>query len=567
MVFLGGVLVSVLTNIIERRIDRVKDGEVYYDFENHAVIIGFDSLCQGLVQQLAKKNVKEIVLLTVGAVPDVRHELFSGLEEALRKKVTIVSGSRTSLEDMRKLRLTHCTEIFLLGEAGEEDRDSRNIECLNIINTLLEGAKYTRCHVLFDRQATFAAFQQQDVQTIRERIDFVPFNVCDIWAQKVFVDLQYNDGEITYAPLDREPITPDSDKKVHLVIIGMSNMGIALGFQAAHLCHFPNYCSKGIKTRITFIDENADKEFNFLKGRFRHLFTEVDYFYRDIDAKTQFDNTASKEKFTDIEFECIKARFEQDEVQDYLAELSQQKNTYLTIAVAVAETPAAIACGLYLPEKVYDSGAQILIRQEMYYGTIAMLTAGGAGSEYRKYRNIKPFGMLRNCYDLGRADDLLPMMIKYTYDNTSDDSYAKEFPIDAVQKNWMQNWRATDNISAFKAANRYCANFAYVKKRSLDIKSGEALSALQINYAALMEHNRWVMEKLLIGFRAPTKEEAAGIAAEKKREYFKARLIHEDIKPYQELGNDDKNIDVKIYDINISNSLPYMLKAYEETAK
>jgi hypothetical protein len=77
-----------------------------------------------------------------------------------------------------------------------------------------------------------------------------------------------------------------------------------------------------------------------------------------------------------------------------------------------------------------------------------------------------------------------------------------------------------------------------------------------------MEHNRWVMEKLLLGFRAPTAKEAARIGADKKREYYKARLIHEDIKGYMELGEDDDSIDVKLYDINISRALPYMLRDY-----
>jgi hypothetical protein len=67
------------------------------------------------------------------------------------------------------------------------------------------------------------------------------------------------------------------------------------------------------------------------------------------------------------------------------------------------------------------------------------------------------------------------------------------------------------------------------------------------------------MEKLLLGFRPPTAEEAAGIAADKKREYYKARLIHEDLKGYADLGEDDENIDVKLYDINISRALPFML--------
>lgn len=44
----------------------------------------------------------------------------------------------------------------------------------------------------------------------------------------------------------------------------MSRMGVAIGVEAAHLLHFPNFCrDKNIKSVITFIDENADREMNF----------------------------------------------------------------------------------------------------------------------------------------------------------------------------------------------------------------------------------------------------------------------------------------------------------------
>jgi hypothetical protein len=567
MVLFGGILVSVLTNIIVRRIDRVKEGDVYHKFSKHILIIGYDPICEGLVKQLAEKYDGEIVLQTTQEVPDVRHDLFTDLEESLIKKITIVSGSRTSLEDMKRLRVHEASEVFLLGEPGD-DRDSHNIECMRIINALLEKQfGKIRCNVLFDRQTTFFAFQQQDMGEIREHIDFAPFNFCDSWAQKVFVDLQYSSGEVVYTPLDREPIKADSGKKVHLVILGMSNMGVALGLQAAQLCHFPNFFTKGIKTRVTFIDENAGREMLYLKGHLESFFAEIDYFYRDINGGERFNNTTEKEKFTDIEFEFIKARFEQKEVQDHLIELSAQEDTYLTIAVAIGDSPAALACGLYLPARVYDSGANILIRQEFSCAAIEMLSGGKPGDTYRKYKNVKPFGMLQDSFDMDRADNILPMMIKYTYDNTSNESIVRGFPEETIRKNWMENWRAGDNVSALKASNRYCANFCWIKQRSLDIKPGVELTDEQINFAARMEHNRWVAEKLLLGFRAPRPEEAAGIAADKKREYFKERFIHEDIKAYEVLGSDEKNIDVKIYDINISKALPYMIGEYEKGKK
>ncbi|GHV94011.1 hypothetical protein AGMMS50293_03310 [Spirochaetia bacterium] len=567
MVFMGGLLVSVLTNIITRRIERVQEGEVYYQFKEHVIIIGYDKICAGLIAGLVDKGCKEIVLQTVRNVPEVHHELFTELSKELYRKTTIVSGNRTSAEDIKKLCLCACTEIFLFGEQGEDDRDSRNIECLKLLASELSGAnKNVRCHVLFSRQSTFVAFQQQDIPEIREHIDFIPFNFCDHWAKKVFADCEYGVDGITYTPLDREPITDDSEKQVHLVILGMTSMGIALGMQAAQLCHFPNFFTKGIKTRITFIDEKAKKEMDFLKGRVRSLFDEIDYFYWDVDSCIKTDNTKTKEKFTDFEFEFICGRFECDEIQMYLAELAGRKNTFLTIAAALKDS-SALATALYLPSAVYESETQILVNQEASYAVVDFLSQKAPDGVYRKYRNLRPFGMLSGAYNAGEADDLIPMMIKYIYDEANKGSSAQDFPIEQIRKSWLLDWKPSDTVSALKASNRYCANSIPIKQRSLGIRAGVELTEQQIKSAALVEHNRWTAEKLLLGFRAPTAEETASIAAENKRDYFKQRLIHADIKAYAGLGLDDKNIDVKVYDINICRAIPYMLEVHESMNK
>jgi hypothetical protein len=570
VVFFGGLLVSVLVNIFEQRVARVENGEVYYELKGHIVIIGYDPIVPGLVRQLLEQGREEVLLQTVRDVPEVRRLLFAELDEAVSKRVTLVSGNRTKAEDVEKLNVGDCSSVFLLGEGGEPDRDSQNIECLRLIaGQVPHTDKLLRCHVLFDRQATFAAFQQQDLTEIRERVDFVPFNFCEIWAKKVFVDRTYTgpDGEkIRYMPLDREKLTVDSKKHVHLVILGMSEMGVALGLQAAHICHFPNFFTKGARTRITFIDKNAKQEMDFLKGRMRNFFVECDWSYKDYDRKEEFDNAVAKQKFTDLEFEFIQARFEQAEVQDYLATLCQEEDTLLTIAATSSRQAAALAAGLYLPEAVYNSKTQILIRQELSYATVTMLSKRAEKPAYRKYRNIRPFGMFANAYDIAFADDLIPMMVKYTYDKANQGNSTDHFDRDTVEK----AWQAPANVSANRSSNRYCAASIPVKMRSLGIRAGEPLTDTQIHYAALTEHNRWVTEKLIIGFRAPAPEEAADIAQdknrpddEKRRPYYKERFIHEDIKAYGELGVDEKDIHVKEYDIQIACAIPFMLRDYE----
>jgi hypothetical protein len=667
-VFLSGLSIAFLVNIVKDRIDRVKSGEVYYHFKNHVVIIGFDPMVPGLIRQLIGQNDKrEIVLQTAGNISEIRRLLSLELVGKDLNQVALVSGNRTHKEELDKLNVHLCDTLFLMGKPGEEDRDSQNIECLTILATLLENrsGRSLRCYVLFDRQATFAAFQQQDLkEDIKKSIDFVPFNFYDLWAKKVFVDRKYNGKEI-YLPLDREDgIGIDSDKYVHLVILGMSNMGIALGIQAAHICHFPNFVSKKIKTKITFIDENAEREMERLKGHYRHLFEKTDWSYKTADLKTRRNNPNQKEKFTDIKFEFIQAGFEQESVQNYLARLSLEKNTLLTIAVAQQQHPAAsLAVALYMPPEVYESETQILVWQDRAYATVSMLSEKLEGVEYRKYRNLRPFGMLANTFDLDRAEDLLPMKIKYTYDmagkitkitqayyklkqegreptngdiaeeirkdiheeaekkkkdiqdpdkikeneeqearersewtgqlvetlkNAARKPGSPEFPVagsaadgivrtydrSEIEKNWNTNWKPKDNVSALKASNRYCADFTKVRRRSFAIEPGKELNDVKtvgstgkrmIYYAARVEHNRWVTEKLILGFRAPTSEDAEKISAEKRKEAYKERFIHNDIRDYEDLVKDDKGVDVREFDRNIVCALPFMLEEDEKT--
>ena len=47
-------------------------------------------------------------------------------------------------------------------------------------------------------------------------------------GRKIFVRNACSIREINYLPLDYQPVTYESEKYVHLVIVGMSRMGIAL---------------------------------------------------------------------------------------------------------------------------------------------------------------------------------------------------------------------------------------------------------------------------------------------------------------------------------------------------
>ena len=96
-------------------------------------------------------------------------------------------------------------------------------------------------------------------------------------------------------------------------------MGIAMAIETAHLAHYPNYVTKNIRTKRTFIDKNANEEMNNFIGRFRAMFNLSHWRYSNISddggidwvktyAPQGFEYLGSD--FLDIEWEFIQAGIE-----------------------------------------------------------------------------------------------------------------------------------------------------------------------------------------------------------------------------------------------------------------
>lgn len=562
MILMTGLLISVLSNLLERRVDNLKSGRIHYKFKDHFVIIGYDKMTISLIKQLAKKHTgKNIILQTVQDVPTVRHELFSYLNKEIEKYVLILNGNRNSKEDLEKLSLHRARALFVLGETNEYDHDSLNIECIKKINKILceEKAEPEKpCHVLFENQSTYAILQQQDLMKFLDehnevckanevrKLDFLPFNFQELWAQKIFVDNTYNcpDDEsenISYLPLDRDGIDYDSDKTVHLVVIGMSKMGIALGVQASHLCHFPNFIrNPKLKTKITFIDENADREMHFLQGRYRQLLKEIDYSYEDIHDKNKYSDNLNKlntkdktSRFTDIAWHFIKGSIEEPAIQQKLVSYSNE-DTCLTIAICLNLPAAAIASGLYLPEEVYKDNIQILVKQDTPYSILSMLKS------VPRYKNVKPFGMLDNCLDLEKVENIKAKIVHYVYEYYFEkETYGRIPESIPAKKDYVVYWKPL--ATAHKWSNIYHADMLNTKLRFIN---KDRLLTEQTEMIAEVEHNRWNIEKLIIGYRPTTHEEDKRLEAKIiNKKTLKENFTHPDIKEYSNLSEDMKNID------------------------
>ena len=267
VIVFGGMLISVLSNMLERRIENYRKGKNTYVIDNHYVILGYDEIVPSIIKQICTN--KEAYVLLQSSLPseEIAEKIHSSIAQDCEKRVIIKNGHRTSVNDLEELKLNQACSIYIVGDRTKPSHDAMNIDCMEKVYAILEKNKDKglpeSITTVFEDQDTYAAMQVADLfDNIRDLgIEFIPYNFYADWAKQMFVDCRYTDNDKQrYPSIDGNGITEDDHRHVHLVIVGTSNFGVTLGVEAAKMLHFPNFKKGQNLTRITFIDLNADKE-------------------------------------------------------------------------------------------------------------------------------------------------------------------------------------------------------------------------------------------------------------------------------------------------------------------
>lgn len=357
-----------------------------------------------------------------------------------------------------------------------------------------------------------------------------------------------------YLPLEGKiPIGYDSDDTVHFIIVGMSRMGVALGIEAARLAHYPNFVRNSkLKTRITFIDKNCHTEMKYFKGRFKELFAlspwrelkenedigQLDEEKWNIDNLT-IDKHYLGDDFIDIEWEFINRGIEDDDVHRYLQHQAKDKHKRLTIAICLPNDNASVAAALYLPEKVYENAIQVLVYQYHNSSVIDNISINNRMNQY--YKQLKAFGMMNEAYDveLIHIQELAAQILGNEYYNMYK-QVVKQRGIKEIQVN---SNRGKSHIAKYWS-NVYNANSIWTKLRSIGSEGSSINSEKDIHNLAIVEHNRWVIEQLLMRYRylTPEEQEKAMHSLEYKEELKGCKMAHLDICSYERLCEVDPGI-------------------------
>jgi hypothetical protein len=542
LIIFSGMLISVISNVLERRVEAFQNGETSYNMQDHILILGYNNSVPSLVRTLrTKDNNKDedmfIVIQSGQATEDVRNRFHLSSEEWMEKNTLVLHGESHSGEDLEKLHIGKCKEVWIIGDDTLEAHDSTNMECLSLVSELWSKAHPHNsndkeksqknikldCHVLFEYQTVYSVFQFSELQeAIKAQIIFHPFNLHENWAKKVLVEGKA--GEISYKPLeDACGLQKDSEKHVHMIIIGMSRMGTAMAVETAQTAHYFNFREDddATRTHITFIDCNAKEEMEMFMSRFPNVFDMMRWRYIDTQKEkgelyTLTGNTWNNPieqadspykhlgpNFTDLQWEFIDGRVESSAVRRYLIETVDDKSAISTIAVCLPDTQLATQAALYLPDRVLRKAHQVLVYQEESDAIIR--SVNNPKDPCTKYDNILPFGIINDSFSNNQIGDFEGKWINAYY--------AKEYGSDSDKRKWNEKderWTQEiwDNAKVSdKWSSIHSANMIHTKLRavgcSIDSKMEDIREAINANMSDLVstEHNRWVAEQLLAGFR------------------------------------------------------------------
>ncbi len=465
-------------------------------------------------------------------------------------------------------------EVFIATEArkGEEvSEDIRNIDLIRHICAGSDKGSPIKCHILLHSPQILRKFQDDSFcADLKGKAEIYPFTAESLWAQRMFTLIPGQKS--AYSFLDKIPDSAESSETVHIVIFGLNTMTESLAEYAALTCHYPNYTrDHSLRTRITVVDDKMSEiMYGFVHSR-KSLFDNS--FYRLVDLKhpqgasvTEFHSPeydGVREDWVDVEWEFVNGGIWSEVLRSKLKTWAADEGQYLSMILGNDKEDDNIAVALKLAEILQVNDVQVFVRtaSEDIMGLLPEL--GG----------FIPFGMKNFEYDIDQPLARMAQMVNYVYQCCYEDNYLKGdncndiFSPVAIDTAIAESlWQ--DLSYSKKLSNIYNAMTIPVKMRSLGHKLEDwsafyAISSKETSLLAEIEHNRWNVATLLLGYRPvnATQEKEIENDISLKKEY-RDSLIHYDLRSYRDLRADATGRNANTYDICLAAAIPLIAKTY-----
>ena len=509
LVLVTAFLIATVTHIITLRSDRYLQGLTRYWFNNHILILGGNKTAVSLLKTIADDETlrhKDIVILSTFFTPILRDSIMQQLTpQQQRLSIVFYHGSRNLDTELRACQIENASHIFILGEDNEKEHDALNIDCWNRLHHLRSNAiQMAQCHLSLDHNVSIQILQSLP-QESHTTLETTLFNHLETIAAQT---LSGSTDDTAHLTLDRGLVTPDSQRHVHLVIVGMTRMGYAMASAAAHLCHFPNFNNqtKPIRTRITLIDPGADTKIDYFKANYNSLFNLSHITLRTSANAWQSSHPASDMgDYLDIEWEFIKGTILQEWVRELLSSYLQDDRQVVSIALCGENPDRNLAEAFYLPPQYFpledDDTSRSVTPLVYIYQSASAALADAAHHEVPRYHNVVPFGMATNGFDpLMSRRIATAKRLNYLYHREKTGKPFSSIPTDSNTLDEL--WRQLS--FAEKAHIIHAADSLHTKFRSLGVTRSVLTVPVDdpalVDTLARMEQNRLNLEHLLAGY-------------------------------------------------------------------
>ena len=610
VILILGILVPMVANRMRTLGDRYLNGTLdRYHWKNHALFIGYDELMLGTLRKACEKYHLVVVAVPSG-VSQTREQLLRYLSRDF-DKVEIVQCNQNSLSDLeRKAGIMEASRIYIVGQPDHPTHDAQNLRTLAIVakkwkekedddktrNRKDSTTPHIMVHLL--HQSTFSLLQRQGFcaeniwgiignqnLTDAEKKDIQSFinyhcEYFNIYCDKAIrlLSSSPDQGGMSLVWHSAEKNIAVSDRQVHLVVLGITQMGTALVRELLRLAH-PS--GKGTRLLVTMVDANAHEEMHYFVGRSKELFKLCRYRYHDYDNPNMDSEHVPDDDFLDVEFEFIQCDVAHPRLMDNLLAWSADEKQLLTLVVCTNDSPKNMAVAMYLPPEMLcgENAVPTWVYQEGDDSVRQLFNR-------ERYPNIHPFSF---------ADHAVASIANspiYEWDRT-------------VSQYFEQHYHTPDEVMSWEEKPQDMRWSSLYSVRSMEIKL-RAVGALDITkdideskkrLIDYYEHNRWVVERLTMGARPTNAEQHAMVkkeleqqlklhpdwktnvearhAIEKNRVLFnglkgektvKGIRIHDDIRPFDDLDQYSKDKDREMLDAcidSIRKNPPEKLKFFD----
>lgn len=431
----------------------------------HIVICGLGEI--GLRVALEGRRLgKRVVAIEKNPDP-ARHDI------ARRQRVLVLEGDACDAERLKTARVGRAE--FVVASCHE---DHTNVAVAAMVGDIV-GADRARSTPLVCRMLI------NNARTRRLLADHRLFLHASIQYQVNFSDLDRYAVAARQAlhrhPLDFNPISPNDDTLVHLVLVGFGAAGESMALHAARIGHFANE-TKARRLRFTIVDAAADVALAAFKTRHPNL---------DLVCDTGWSNQ-------DIDSPGLVSTL------TAFCQASASPKTLVTYAFCLSGTTGDdvnFRLAVELARKIAGQTAQILVHQTTGSGFAALLPQDHRGQT--EIGRLYPFGMTEDVFNW---DVLLHESEDAEAKALHDDYCKRRLKDDPPQTN--PEWAELDD--GMRDSNRQAADHIPIKLRALGYhtepltktkKQIPPFSAPEVHLLARMEHARWCAERYLAGWR------------------------------------------------------------------